>query len=95
MIFSLPAIRKCSTGQPGNSCAQAAAAVKKEEKTDEKEIEAKTDKVTDLKDSLEALKDMTMLVQEFPALLEAARRCRSAETKQERIFIVLDALLGE
>ncbi|GBN50126.1 hypothetical protein AVEN_4291-1 [Araneus ventricosus] len=71
-----PVIRKPSTRQPGQSYAQEAAnQKKKEEKTDEKEIEIKTDKVTDLadlKDPLQALKGVQMLLQEFPNLLEGA-----------------------
>ncbi|GBO17854.1 hypothetical protein AVEN_28773-1 [Araneus ventricosus] len=98
-IFLHPVIRKPSTRQPGQSYAQEAAnQKKKEEKTDEKEIETKTDKVTDfadLKDPLQALKGVQMLLQEFPTLLEAARRCRLAKTKQERVTIVLNALLSE
>ncbi|GBM17777.1 hypothetical protein AVEN_99657-1 [Araneus ventricosus] len=74
--------------QPGKSYSQAAADKKrKEEKTDEKNMETKTDKVmdkTDLKDSLQALREVKILLQEFPTLLEATRRCRQAKTEQEK-----------
>ncbi|GBM39762.1 hypothetical protein AVEN_107177-1 [Araneus ventricosus] len=73
--------------KPEKSYAQAAADKnKKEGKTDEKEIEAETDKVTDLtdlKDSLQALKEVKMLLQEF------------STNKQERVIIVIKALLSE
>ncbi|GBM56175.1 hypothetical protein AVEN_226078-1 [Araneus ventricosus] len=67
-------------------------------KTEEKETEAKTDEVADLadlKDSLQALKEVKILLQEFPTPLEAARRSRQAKTKQEKALIVLSALMGD
>ncbi|GBM32955.1 hypothetical protein AVEN_268872-1 [Araneus ventricosus] len=71
---------------------------RKEEKTYEKVMETKTKKVmdlTDLKDSLQALREVKMLLQEFPTLLEATRRCREVQTKQEKALIVLSALMGD
>ncbi|GBN33243.1 hypothetical protein AVEN_10459-1 [Araneus ventricosus] len=49
--------------------------------------ETKTEKVmdlTDLKDPLQAPREVKMLLQEFPTLLEADRHCREAQTKQEK-----------
>ncbi|GBM13392.1 hypothetical protein AVEN_54403-1 [Araneus ventricosus] len=92
-------IKKPSNRQPGKSYTQAAADKKRKEgKTEEKEREAKTDEVTDLadlKDSLKALKEVEILLQEFPTLLEAARLCRHAKTKQEKALIVLIARMGD
>ncbi|GBM44759.1 hypothetical protein AVEN_28397-1, partial [Araneus ventricosus] len=40
-------------------------------------------------------REVKILLQEFPTLLEAARRCRKAKTKQEKAHIVLSALMGD
>ncbi|GBN80938.1 hypothetical protein AVEN_72812-1 [Araneus ventricosus] len=80
---ALPVITKTSDRQPRTSDVQAAA----EQEKDEKVTETKTEKVidlTDLKDSLQALTEVKMLLQEFPTLLEADRHCREAQTKQEK-----------
>ncbi|GBM94122.1 hypothetical protein AVEN_237395-1 [Araneus ventricosus] len=56
---------KTSDRQPRKSYAQAAAEQKKEEKADKKVMEMKTEKVvdrTDLKDSLQALREVKMLL---------------------------------
>ncbi|GBN02437.1 hypothetical protein AVEN_177635-1 [Araneus ventricosus] len=97
---ALPVIKKTpSTRQPGKRYAQAAAdKTKNEEQTGEKETEAKTDEdtvLTNLKDSLQALKEVKMLLQEFPTLLEASRLCIQAKTKQEKALLVLSALMGD
>ncbi|GBM29958.1 hypothetical protein AVEN_167436-1 [Araneus ventricosus] len=52
-------------------------------------METTTDKVidmTDLKDSLQALKEVKTLLPEFPILLEAARLCRQAKSRQEKVL---------
>ncbi|GBM19681.1 hypothetical protein AVEN_199850-1 [Araneus ventricosus] len=95
---ALPIITKTAFRQPRKSYAQASAVQKKKERTDEKAKETTTEKImdlTDLKESLQALREVKMLLQEFPTLLEAARRCRKAPTKQEKVLIVLGALLGD
>ncbi|GBN55004.1 hypothetical protein AVEN_205848-1 [Araneus ventricosus] len=51
--------------------------------------------IAELKESLQALKEVQTLIQEFPTILEAAKLCRKAKTKQERILIVLNALVKE
>ncbi|GBN49236.1 hypothetical protein AVEN_193527-1 [Araneus ventricosus] len=40
--------------------------------------------VSELKDSLDALKELQTLLKEFPTLLEAASQCRSAKSRQEK-----------
>ncbi|GBM43165.1 hypothetical protein AVEN_128490-1 [Araneus ventricosus] len=81
----LQIITKTSERHPRKSYAQAAAVQKKkEERTEGKDKETKTEKVmdlTDLKESLQDLRETKMLLQEFPTLLEPARRCREAPTK--------------
>ncbi|GBM47672.1 hypothetical protein AVEN_57064-1 [Araneus ventricosus] len=96
---AFPVIKKSSTRQPGKSYSQAAADKKRKEgKTEEKETEAKTNEDTylaDLKDSLQALKEVKILLKEFLTLLEASLRCRQAKTKQEKALIVLSALMDD
>ncbi|GBN98844.1 hypothetical protein AVEN_64728-1 [Araneus ventricosus] len=85
---ALPVVKKTSERQPRQSYDHAAAVQKnKEEQTDRKDAEKKTDNVTELtnlKDSLQALKEVNLLLQEFPTLLKSARLCSKARTKQEK-----------
>ncbi|GBM75562.1 hypothetical protein AVEN_88374-1 [Araneus ventricosus] len=71
----------------------------RKKKAEEKDAETKANKVMDLTgltDSLHVLREVKIiLLQEFPTLLEAARRCRQAKTKQEKALIVLSALKGD
>ncbi|GBO15613.1 hypothetical protein AVEN_28287-1 [Araneus ventricosus] len=91
---ALPVIKKPSIRQPGKS--YSADTKRKEEKTVEKNMETTSDEVmhlTDLEDSLQAPREVKILLQEFPTLLEATRRCRQGKTKQEKALIVLSALM--
>ncbi|GBO11703.1 hypothetical protein AVEN_125651-1 [Araneus ventricosus] len=92
---SFPIIKKSSPRQHGRSYAQAAA--QKVEKT-EQSTEEKTDDpfdLADIKETIKAIKEVKMLLEEFPTLLEAARLCKSAKTRKEKVHIVLNALMGE
>ncbi|GBM16008.1 hypothetical protein AVEN_108600-1 [Araneus ventricosus] len=92
---ALPLIQKTPARQERKSYAQAVAKTYKNDgKIDEKATEA-TEELTDLKASINALKEEKTLIQEFPTLLEAARLCRKAKSKNEKVLIVLNALLGE
>ncbi|GBM90310.1 hypothetical protein AVEN_116301-1 [Araneus ventricosus] len=65
---ALPLIQKTLAWQPGKSYAQAAAdETRKEEKTEINNAEPATD-MFDLKDSLQALKQVILLLQDFPTL---------------------------
>ncbi|GBL94127.1 hypothetical protein AVEN_185078-1 [Araneus ventricosus] len=96
---ALPVTTKPTKRQPRKAYAQAAAVQRiKEERTEEIVKEAKTEKLmdlTDLKDSLQTLREVKMLIQEFPTLLEAAKRCKGASTKQEKVLIVLSLFMGD
>ncbi|GBM03817.1 hypothetical protein AVEN_231293-1 [Araneus ventricosus] len=90
---------KAAERKPRRSYAQAAAAQRKneeqmEEKTRERETKEEMD-IAELKESLQALREVQTLIQEFPTLLEEAKLCRKAKTKQEKILIVLNALVKE
>ncbi|GBM19334.1 hypothetical protein AVEN_200266-1 [Araneus ventricosus] len=50
--------------------------------------------LTDIKDSLEALLDLKYLIQEFPTIIEATKKCKQVKTKEEKVMIVLNSLLG-
>ncbi|GBM41637.1 hypothetical protein AVEN_198386-1 [Araneus ventricosus] len=96
---ALPVITKPAVRQNRKSYAQAATVQKKtfpnpEGKIEEVETEQTTD-LTDLNESLQALRELKTLIQEFPTLLEAARLCRKAKNKQEKILIVLNALVSD
>ncbi|GBO19934.1 hypothetical protein AVEN_113864-1 [Araneus ventricosus] len=92
---ALPLIQKSSVRQERKTYAQATADKKKnEEKTEDKTTVA-ADLITDLKEPINAIREVKTLIQEFPTLLEAARLCREAKTKNEKVLIVLNGLLGE
>ncbi|GBN32552.1 hypothetical protein AVEN_169751-1 [Araneus ventricosus] len=90
-----------STHQKDLSQANAQAAAgksKNDEKAEEMREEKSTDAVddiTELKESLQALKEVKTLIQEFSTLLETARLCRKATIKKEKVLIVLNALLSD
>ncbi|GBN61898.1 hypothetical protein AVEN_220457-1 [Araneus ventricosus] len=93
---ALPLIQKTSIRKPCKTCA-ASSKSRKEEEPEIINAEKTTDmatEVSDLKDSLEALKEVKTLLQEFPTLLEAVRQCRHAKSRQEKVLIVLNALVG-
>ncbi|GBN39016.1 hypothetical protein AVEN_58535-1 [Araneus ventricosus] len=95
---ALPTIKKPSARQAGKTYAQAATDKRKKKKTEEKSTEKNTDVADDLKElkeSFQALKEMKTLLLEFPTLLEAARLCRKARTRQEKVLIVLNALMND
>ncbi|GBN46767.1 hypothetical protein AVEN_157039-1 [Araneus ventricosus] len=73
---AFPVNKKPSVRQPGKRYVQAAADKKRNEaKTEEKDMKTKTDKdmdLTDFKGSLQALREVKVLLQKFPTLLEVA-----------------------
>ncbi|GBM25295.1 hypothetical protein AVEN_172099-1 [Araneus ventricosus] len=96
---ALPIIKKPAVRQKKKTCAQAATAQKKttpipEGKSKGVEAEQTTD-LSDLKESLQTLREIKTLIQEFPTLLEAVSLCRKAKNKQEKILIVLNALVSD
>ncbi|GBN24274.1 hypothetical protein AVEN_50770-1 [Araneus ventricosus] len=48
----------------------------------------------ELKDSIEALRDVKLLSQEFPTIIKAAKRNKQAKSRGEKIMIGLNTLLG-
>ncbi|GBN23210.1 hypothetical protein AVEN_88764-1, partial [Araneus ventricosus] len=94
---ALPVLTKTAERRPRRSYAQAVAAQRKnEERTKGKTKETETSEdmdIADLKESLQTLREVQTFIQEFPTLLKAARLCRKAKTKQEKILIVLNALI--
>ncbi|GBM49858.1 hypothetical protein AVEN_191256-1 [Araneus ventricosus] len=92
---SYPIIKKPSYRQNGKSYAQAAS--EKVELPTKKKTEEKSDDpfdLEDIKDSMKAIKEVKMLLDEFPTLLEAARLSKTAKTRTEKVLIVLNALVG-
>ncbi|GBO35437.1 hypothetical protein AVEN_19820-1, partial [Araneus ventricosus] len=49
--------------------------------------------IPDIKESLQAIKDLKSILGEFPTLLEAIKLCKKPKTKQEKILIILNALI--
>ncbi|GBN70468.1 hypothetical protein AVEN_90349-1 [Araneus ventricosus] len=91
-------IQKTSTRKTGKSYAQAEANKNRNEEKPELKNAKKTPdmipEVSELKDSLDPLKELQTFVKEFTILLEAASQCRSAKSRQEKVLIVLNALVG-
>ncbi|GBM42216.1 hypothetical protein AVEN_234952-1 [Araneus ventricosus] len=86
---SLPLIQKTSARQERKSYAQAATKTfKNDGKIEEKATEA-TEDITDLKASINALKEVKTVIQEFPTLLEAAPLCRKAKSENEKPLLCL------
>ncbi|GBM83493.1 hypothetical protein AVEN_199585-1 [Araneus ventricosus] len=71
--------------QPRKSYAQAASKGAREGEKKTSQREENTPEVSpglaDLKDSLEALRDVRFLIQEFPTIIEAAKRCKQAKSR--------------
>ncbi|GBM99479.1 hypothetical protein AVEN_75747-1, partial [Araneus ventricosus] len=88
-----------TTRKPGKSYAQAAAnKYRNEDKPEMKNAKKTPDmipEVSELNDSLDVPKELQALLKEFPTLLEAASQCRSAKSRQEKVLILLNALVGE
>ncbi|GBM12567.1 hypothetical protein AVEN_188725-1 [Araneus ventricosus] len=96
---ALPVITKPAVRHNRKSYVQAATVQKKtfpnpEGKIEEVDTEQATD-LTDFKESLQALRELKTLIQEFPTLLEAERLCRKTKNKQEKILVVLNALVSD
>ncbi|GBO40166.1 hypothetical protein AVEN_165096-1 [Araneus ventricosus] len=94
---ALPVIRKTALRIPGKSFAQVTSQnIRKEPPpTTHKEAEAIQDPlpaITDVKETLQALKELKEFLQEFPTLLEAAKKCKAARSREEKLLIVLEAL---
>ncbi|GBM23172.1 hypothetical protein AVEN_259199-1, partial [Araneus ventricosus] len=91
----IPVITGPATRQPSKTYAQAANEDASErEKKSPKQEENTTEVIaglTDIEDSLEALRDLKYFIQEFPTIIEAAKKCKQVKTK---VMIVLNPLLG-
>ncbi|GBM97030.1 hypothetical protein AVEN_234753-1 [Araneus ventricosus] len=96
---ALPIITKPAVRQNKKTYAQAATVQKKTTPNPEgklKEVEAEqTTDLSDFKESLQMLRELKTLIQEFLTLLEAVRLCRKAKNKQEKVVIVLNALVSD
>ncbi|GBN47370.1 hypothetical protein AVEN_245671-1 [Araneus ventricosus] len=96
--FKRPVTSLVGRGDATRSYGQAEAQRKNEKRTEEKTKKTETKEemdISELKESLQPLREVQTLIQEFPTLLEAAKLCRKAKTKQEKILIVLNALVQE
>ncbi|GBN82462.1 hypothetical protein AVEN_126817-1 [Araneus ventricosus] len=95
---AFPLNQKTAIRKPGKSYAQAAENKNRnEDKPEMKKAEKTPDAapdISELKDSLDTLKELQNLLKEFPTLLEVARQCRHAISRQEKVLIVLNALVG-
>ncbi|GBO14048.1 hypothetical protein AVEN_275228-1 [Araneus ventricosus] len=87
---ALPVLMKTAERRPRRSYAQAVAADRKNEKrTEGKAKETETSKdmdITELKESQQTLREVQTLIQDFPTLLETAKLCHNAKTKQEKFL---------
>ncbi|GBN57703.1 hypothetical protein AVEN_232435-1 [Araneus ventricosus] len=94
---ALPVIRKTSLRIPGKSFAQVTSQnIRKESPpTTHKEAETIQDTlpaITDVRETLQALKELKDFLREFPTLIKAAKKCKTARTREEKMLIVLEAL---
>ncbi|GBM92786.1 Nucleic-acid-binding protein from transposon X-element [Araneus ventricosus] len=93
---ALPVISKTSQRIPGKSFAQAASqSIRKDPPPTHKESETVQDPlhaISDIRETLQALKEIKEFLEEFPTLLEAAKKCKAARTREEKLLIVLEAL---
>ncbi|GBN12587.1 hypothetical protein AVEN_226793-1, partial [Araneus ventricosus] len=92
---TIPVITGPATRQPRKTYAQAANKDTSEgEKKSPKQEKNTTEIIAglaDIKESLEALRDLKYLIQEFPTIIEAAKKCKQVKTK---VMIVLNPLMG-
>ncbi|GBO22800.1 Nucleic-acid-binding protein from transposon X-element [Araneus ventricosus] len=94
---ALPVIRKTSLRQPGKSFAQATSqGLRKDSPSTTHEKTGSSQEplpaISDIKETLQALKELKEFLQEFPTLLEAAKKCKTARSREEKLLIVLEAL---
>ncbi|GBO33729.1 hypothetical protein AVEN_258235-1 [Araneus ventricosus] len=96
---AFPVIAKPSSKRTNRSYADIAAGKReKMEKTPGRTAEERpstSQDLPDIKESLQAIKDLKSILGEFPTLLEAIRLCKKAKTKQEKILIILNALVSD
>ncbi|GBN39254.1 hypothetical protein AVEN_260098-1 [Araneus ventricosus] len=93
---AFPVIAKPASKRTFRSYADIAAG--KREKTPGRTAEERpstSQDIPDLKESLQAIKELKSILEEFPTLLEAMRLCKKAKTKQEKILIILNALVSD
>ncbi|GBM76046.1 Nucleic-acid-binding protein from transposon X-element [Araneus ventricosus] len=94
---ALPVLRKPSIRIPGKSFAEAASQGLRKDPPSATHGKTGTSQeplpeISDIKETLLALKELKEFLQEFPTLLEAAKKCKAARSREEKLLIVLNAL---